>query len=38
MRDDTAKHAWRYISTPLDSEAEAEAAVKKLLNITGEAA
>ena len=34
MRDDTAKHAWRYISTPLDTEAEAEAAIKKMLNIT----
>lgn len=34
MRDDTAKHAWRYISTPLDTEAEAEAAIKQILNIT----
>lgn len=34
LRDDTAKHAWRYISTPLDTESEAEAAIKKLLNIT----
>lgn len=34
MRDDTEKHVWRYLSTPLDTEAEAEAAVKKILNIT----
>ena len=34
MRDDTVKHAWRYMSTPLDTEAEAEAAVKSKLNIT----
>lgn len=34
MRDDTVKHAWRYISTPLDTEAEAEALIKKKLNIT----
>lgn len=34
MRDDTAKHEWRRMSTPLDSEAEAEALIKNFLNIT----
>lgn len=28
LRDDTAKHEWKRISTPLDTEAEAEAAIK----------
>ena len=34
MRDDTAKHEWRRISSPLDSEAEAEALIDSFLNIT----
>ena len=34
MRDDSAKHTWRMQSTPMDTEADAEAAVKQMLNIT----
>ena len=34
MRDDTAKHAWQMQSTPMDTEADAEAAIKDALNIT----
>ena len=35
MRNDTATHDWEWMSTPLDSEAEAEAAIKDFLSITG---
>lgn len=38
MRDDTEKHEWRRLSSPLDTEAEAEALIKAFLNITGETA
>lgn len=38
MRDDTEKHEWRRLSSPLDTEAEAEALIKAFLNITGESA
>lgn len=34
MRDDSAKHKWKMVSTPLDTEAAAEAAIKKALSIT----
>lgn len=34
MRDDSAKHVWQMQSTPMDTEADAEAAIKKALNIT----
>ena len=34
MRDDTTKHEWRRMSSPLDSEAEAEALLNSFLNIT----
>lgn len=34
MRDDTTAHNWRWISTPLDNEAEAEALIKSVFNIT----
>lgn len=34
FRSDKTKHDWRRISTPLDTEAEAEAAVKDYLSIT----
>lgn len=34
FRSDNAKHSWRRVSTLLDSEAEAIAAVKDFLNIT----
>ena len=34
FRSDRAKHDWRRISTPLDTEAEAELCVKSYLNIT----
>ena len=34
MRDDSAKHGWQYYSTPLDTEADAEMAIKQFLNIT----
>lgn len=33
LRDDTATHKWRVLSTPLDTEAEAEAVIKDYLNI-----
>lgn len=33
MRDDTAKHVWQMQSTPMDSEADAEAAIKGFLGI-----
>lgn len=33
MRDDTANHEWRRLSSPLDTEAEAEALIKNYLNI-----
>ena len=33
MRDDTADHSWQWMSTPLDSEAEAEAAIQNVLDI-----
>ena len=34
MRDDGVKHGWQKQSTPMDTEADAEAAIKKALNIT----
>lgn len=34
MRDDSAKHRWQMMSTPMDTEADAEAAIKDALNIT----
>ena len=34
MRDDSTKHKWQMQSTPMDTEADAEAAIKKALNIT----
>ena len=34
MRDDTVKHTWQMQSTPMDSEADAEAAIKDALGIT----
>lgn len=34
FRSDNAKHSWRRVSTLLDSEADAAAAVKNFLNIT----
>lgn len=34
LKDDTKDHEWRRISTPLDTEEEAEAIVKAFLNIT----
>ena len=34
MRDDTADHSWQWMSTPLDSEAEAEAAIQNVLDIS----
>lgn len=34
MRDDSAKHKWQMQSTPMDTEADAELAIKKALNIT----
>ena len=33
MRDDTAAHEWRRMSSPLDTEAEAEALIKSFLSI-----
>ena len=36
LRSDAAKHPWKIISSPMDSEADAEAAIKSYLNITGE--
>ena len=36
LRDDTAANNWKYLSAAgMDTEAEAEAAVKAFLNITG---
>ena len=37
MRDDTAAHEWKRVSTPLDTEAEALALLKDFLNITDSA-
>lgn len=34
LRSDAAKHPWKVISSPMDSEADAEAAIKNYLNIT----
>ena len=34
MRDDTADHSWQWMSTPLDTEAEAEAAIQNVLDIS----
>jgi len=34
LRDDTAKHEWKRISTPLETEAEAEAAIKAFFGAT----
>ena len=34
MRDDSAKHTWQMQSTPMDTEADAELAIKEALNIT----
>lgn len=34
MRDDSLKHGWQMQSTPMDTEADAEAAIKDALNIT----
>ena len=34
MRDDTTAHVWRYMSSPLDTEADAELLITKKLNIT----
>lgn len=36
LRSDAAGHPWKMISSPMDSEADAEAAIKKFLGITGE--
>ena len=36
LRSDAAKHPWKIISSPMDSEADAEAAIKSYLNIVGE--
>lgn len=33
MRDDTTYHPWRWMTSPLDTEAEAEAAVKSKLGV-----
>nr|DAJ90219.1 MAG TPA: tail tube protein [Bacteriophage sp.] len=33
MRDDSAKHRWQMMSTPLDTEADAEKAIKEALGI-----
>lgn len=33
MRDDGPKHRWQMMSTPMDTEADAEAAIKQVLNI-----
>lgn len=35
-RDDTAKHVWQMVSSPLDTEEDAETAIKAALGITGE--
>ena len=34
LRDDTVYHEWRRLSSPLDTEAEAEALIRSFLNIT----
>lgn len=34
LRDDSLTHKWRVLSTPLDTEAEAEAVIKEYLGIT----
>jgi len=34
LRSDAAKHPWKQISSPMDSEADAEAAIKAFLHIT----
>lgn len=34
MRDDSVNHRWQLMSTPLDTEADAEAAVKSILGIS----
>lgn len=36
MRDDTEDHQWKKISSIMDSEADAEAAIKQFLSIAGE--
>ena len=36
MRDDSATHRWQMMSTPMDTEADAEAAIKQILNIPDE--
>lgn len=38
LRDDTEKHRWKMISSPMDTESDAEAAIKAFLNITDTAA
>lgn len=38
LRDDTEDHNWKLISSPMDSEADAEAAIKAFLGITETAA
>lgn len=35
LRDDTAEHNWRYLGDDFATEAEAEAALKEFLNISG---
>lgn len=35
MRDDSTKHTWQMQSTPMNTEADAEAAIKKALGIAG---
>ena len=34
LRSDATKHPWKYISSPMDSEADAEAIIKNYLSIT----
>ena len=36
LRSDTEDHPWKMISSPMDSEADAEAAIRAYLGITGE--
>lgn len=36
LRSDAAKHPWKVISSPMDSESDAETAIKKYLGIVGE--
>ena len=38
LRDDTEKHEWKRISSPMDTEADAEEAIKALFGITTTAA